>query len=281
MVAWACALGGGNVPCNECEHDERLPLVTGHGEHATDSAMFLCSLPALSPEACAPHPATPSVLLPSRTSWPPISLLLWSSRGARRAERLLRDGGGGDGNQGGGKGDGQGVGLAVTREGPAVATIAAAMGGGEGGGDGGGGGDHPDGGDADADGGEGSGEMIYGSRGSRKRSASCLAATARSAIRQPHTPQRHSRQPHAPQRHSAAARPRSAIQQQHTNDARVVARQPTWQPMAPKLHGSPCLQSLSALAAARAAADDLRVERNTQAISKPFGSERVVASVSV
>ena len=64
--------------------------------------------------------------------------------------------------------------------------------------DGGGGGGHPDG-DGDGDGDESSSEMTYGSRGTRtSRSASRLAAARpRSAIRQPH----------APQRHSAAARP--------------------------------------------------------------------------
>ena len=42
----------------------------------------------------------------------------------------------------------------------------------------------------------------------------------------------------------AAARPRSAIRQPHANHARVGARQPTWQPIAQKLHASPCLQLL-------------------------------------
>ena len=41
------------------------------------------------------------------------------------------------------------------------------------------------------------------------------------------------------------------------------------------------VEAATVLAAARAAAADLRVESNTQAISKPFGSERVAASVSV
>ena len=110
-----------------------------------------------------------------------------------------------------------------------MATMAAAMGGGEGGGDGGGGG-HPDG-DGDGDGDESSSEMTYGSRGTRtSRSASRLAAARpRSAIRQPH----------APQRHSAAARPRSAIRQPHAPAAPIGSRTPTMRELEPgNLRGS-------------------------------------------
>ena len=87
----------------------RLPLVTEHGEHATDNAIFLWSLP---PPLVHPRPTSQLYSFrhapPSTKSAPALGLARSASS---RTSTSPRDEGGGEGDEGGGKGDGQGDGL--------------------------------------------------------------------------------------------------------------------------------------------------------------------------